>query len=91
MGITAERMQVMKDMASHMKALGEMLEGRVAYDARQRGITLWRSTKIVTRWPPSFPMGAMTITAGLIQRSGSNLKSLGRRWTISSMWSANSS
>ena len=32
-GITAERMQVMKDMASHMKALGEMLEGRTAYDA----------------------------------------------------------
>jgi cytochrome c556 len=32
-GITAERMQVMKDMASHMKALGEMLEGRFAYDA----------------------------------------------------------
>ena len=31
-GITAERMQVMKDMASHMKALGEMLEGRAAYD-----------------------------------------------------------
>ena len=33
MGITAERMRVMKDMASHMKALKEMLEGRAAYDA----------------------------------------------------------
>jgi cytochrome c556 len=33
MGITAERMEVMKDMASHMKALGNMLDGRMAYDA----------------------------------------------------------
>ena len=32
-GITADRMQLMKDMASHMKTLGEMLEGRIAYDA----------------------------------------------------------
>ena len=32
-GITADRMQLMKDMASHMKTLGEMLEGRLAYDA----------------------------------------------------------
>jgi cytochrome c556 len=32
-GITAERMRVMKEMASQMKALGEMLEGRIPYDA----------------------------------------------------------
>jgi len=32
-GLTAERMEVMKDMASHMRALGKMLDGRVAYDA----------------------------------------------------------
>lgn len=30
MGVTAERMKVMKAMASHMKVLGEMLSGRAA-------------------------------------------------------------
>ena len=33
-GLTAERMQVMKDMASHMKALAAMLDGRAPYDAQ---------------------------------------------------------
>ena len=31
-GITADRMEVMKDMASHMSALQKMLDGRAAYD-----------------------------------------------------------
>lgn len=31
-GIIADRMEVMKDMASHMSALGKMLDGRAAYD-----------------------------------------------------------
>ena len=88
-GITAERMQVMKDMASHMKALGEMLEGRVAYDAaaaRENALALHENCHEVAS---QFPEEPMTITAGLVQRSGSNPRSLGRRWTTSSVRSAN--
>jgi cytochrome c556 len=56
-GITAERMQVMKDMASRMKALGEMLEGRIAYDAaaaRDNALALQRSCHAVAN---QFPDG----------------------------------
>jgi cytochrome c556 len=56
-GITAERMEVMKDMASHMKALGEMLEGRVAYDAaaaRENALALHKSCHTVEN---QFPHG----------------------------------
>ena len=41
--IIAERMQVMKAMASHMKALGDMLDGRTPYDgsaARNHALAL---------------------------------------------------
>ena len=31
-GVVAERMQAMKDMAAHIGALGEMLDGRVTYE-----------------------------------------------------------
>jgi cytochrome c556 len=56
-GITAERMQVMKDMASHMKALGEMLDGRVAYDAeaaRENALALHENCHTIT---DQFPDG----------------------------------
>lgn len=57
-GIVAERMQAMKDMASHMKALGEMLEGRVAYDdaaARGHALALHTDCHAVAG---QFPAGA---------------------------------
>jgi cytochrome c556 len=57
-GVTAERMQVMKDMASHMKALGEILEGRVAYDdaaARENALALHRSCHTVANQFPDGP------------------------------------
>ena len=54
-GITAERMQVMKDMAAHMKALGEMLEGRAAYEgpaARYHALALKENChKVVDKFP----------------------------------------
>jgi cytochrome c556 len=56
-GITAERMQVMKDMASHMKALGQMLEGRAAYDAaaaRENALALHENCHVMTE---QFPDG----------------------------------
>ena len=57
-GITADRMQLMKDMASHMKTLGEMLEGRIAYDAaaaRENALALHANCHIVAS---EFPEGA---------------------------------
>ena len=57
-GITAERMQRMKDMASHMKSLGEMLEGRTAYDpakAREDAMALHANCHMVAG---EFPEGA---------------------------------
>jgi cytochrome c556 len=62
-GVTAERMQVMKDMASHMKALGEMLEGRVAYDAsaaREDALALHKNCHTVAH---QFPDGARDHTS----------------------------
>jgi cytochrome c556 len=56
-GVTAERMQAMKDMASHMKALGELLEGRVPYDAaaaRENALALHKSCHTVEN---QFPHG----------------------------------
>lgn len=62
-GITAERMQVMKDMASHMKALEEMFEGRVAYNAaaaRGNALALYKSCHAVTN---QFPAGVADHTS----------------------------
>ena len=84
-GITAERMKRMKDMASHMKSLGEMLEGRTAYDpakAREDAMALHANCHMVAG---EFPEGPKTIIAGPVLRSGSNLKSSGPRWTTSSV------
>jgi cytochrome c556 len=58
-GITSERMQMMKDMASHMKALGEMLEGRMAYDAaaaRENALALRENCHTVAT---QFPSGTL--------------------------------
>jgi cytochrome c556 len=54
-GITAERMQVMKAMASHMKVLGEMLDGRAPYDgsaARDHALALHENChKVANKFP----------------------------------------
>ena len=56
-GITAERMEVMKDMAAGMKALGEMLDGRAHYDAaaaRRAALALHESCHTIV---DQFPAG----------------------------------
>jgi cytochrome c556 len=87
-GITAERMEVMKDMAAGMKALGEMLDGRAPYDAaaaRRAALALHESCHTIV---DQFPAGPMIITAGLPRRSGSNPEDSRRGWTTCSTWSA---
>ena len=90
-GIVAERMQAMKDMASHIKALGEMLDGRVAFEdavALDHALALRKNCRGV---PVSFPRVRTTVIAELLLRFGTNLRSSVPRWITSNGSSANSS
>jgi cytochrome c556 len=54
-GVTSERMEMMKGIASQMKTLGDMLEGRATYDpagAQEKALALYQNCHAVaTRFP----------------------------------------